>query len=124
MLDKSSLLADNLRYMSHDPDYIWQGRDQDGIDTRIAREQWEKHVAKRKEIEPALPLTIRTLVSPETVEPDHRRSDEPRRYFRLLSSAADEWRPGYRLMVSVKYVLQQMGEWIKFFQSCWFERKR
>jgi hypothetical protein len=110
--------------MSNEPDYIWQGRDREGIDSRIAREQWESHVAKRKEIEPALDLTIRTMIAPETVEPDRQRPDEAKRYFRLLTASADELRPGYRLKVSVKYVLQTLGEWVKFFQSCWFERKR
>ena len=104
--------------MSETDDFIWQGRDRDGIETRIVREQWERHVAKRKEIEPALGLTIHTLISPDTITPDRRRSDETMRYFRLLSASADELRPGYRIVVSVKYVRQLSGEWIKFYQSC------
>ena len=110
--------------ISNDRDFIWQGRDADGINSRIARDQWEQHVAKRPEIAPALTLTIRIMQSPTTVELDRQRPDEAQRYFRLLAASADELRMGYRLKVSVKYVQQPTGEWLKFFQSCWFERQR
>ncbi len=36
---------------------------------------------------------------------------------------SDGW-GGYQLRVSVKYVRQATGEWIKFYQSCWYERAR
>lgn len=104
-------------------EWIWQGRDKEGIECRIAGEQWESHVAKRPEIEDALDLTIQAMIDPETVEPDkHRSPDEPRRHFRLLTvSGVGRWE-GYHLKVSVKYVRQTTGEWIMFYQSCWYER--
>jgi hypothetical protein len=104
---------------------IWRGYNSDGVECHIAREQWESHVAKRPEIEGALDSVIQAMVRPERVEPDkHRMPDEPGRRFRMLTaSGVGRWE-GYELRVSVKYVRQATGEWIKFYQSCWYERAR
>ena len=102
-----------------DRDFIWRGRDADDTESRSARDRWEQHVAKRKEIASALALTIRIMQSPTTIDLDRQRPDEAQRYFRWLTGPADEL-----LTVSVKHVRQQTGEWIKFFQSAWFERQR
>ena len=103
---------------------IWQGVNNEGVTCCIARDhQWERHVAKRPEIADALELTVRAMVAPETVEPDKKHPvDEPRRKFRVLFVKAEGKRKGYRLRVSVKYVRQPSGEWVKFYQSCWFVR--
>ena len=108
--------------MDGDADSVWQGRDRDGIECHIAREQWEHHVAKRPEIRSALALTVRAMTAPDRTENDKHHLDEARRYFRLLTISAEEIRVGYDLKVSVKYVVQANGNWIKFYQSCWFER--
>jgi len=105
-------------------EWIWQGNQPDGTAFCIAREQWELHVAKRPEIADALELTVTAMSQPQLAEPDPHRPDEEGRRFRLLSIAAKgEWH-GYRLRVSIKYVRQSSGEWIKFYQSCWYERAR
>ena len=103
-------------------DWLWHGRDSEGIESFIAREQWNAHAVKRIEITDALTLTIRAMSQPELVEPDKNRPDETSRYFRLLAVSAENIRPGYSLRVSVKYVRQPDGAWHKFYQSCWFER--
>ena len=103
-------------------DLLWHGTDQEGIESFIAQDQWNNHVAKRTEIADALDLVIRAIVNPERVEPDKNRPDEASRYFRLLIVSAGDIRAGYELRVSVKYVQQATGHWSKFYQSCWFER--
>lgn len=105
-------------------EYIWQGTDNEGTPSFIARAQWESHVVKRIEIGEALPLAIRAMLTPERIENDRNRPDQESRYFRLLSVAAENMRRGYILRVSVKYVRQPSGVWHKFYQSCWFERKK
>lgn len=108
--------------MALDRNMIWSGYDENGIRCCVARSQWMGHVAKRPEIEDALELTIQAMVSPEAVEPDPARPDEPNRRFRLLAvSGTGSWE-GYNLRVSVKYVRQETEEWVKFYQSCWYER--
>ena len=105
-------------------EWIRQGTQPDGTAFYIAREQWERHVARRPEIGDALELTAAAMSQSELAEPDPHRPDEERRQFRLLTlGAGREWR-GYRLRVSVKYVQQPSGEWVKFYQSCWYERAR
>ena len=110
--------------MSVESQWLWQGRDSDGVDSRIARAQSHTHVANRPEIAPALELTVRAMLAPDTIEPDRQKPDEAHRHFRLLTVSADGLRIGYMLRVSVKYVQQESGHWIKFFQSAWLERKR
>jgi hypothetical protein len=105
-------------------EYIWQGTDAEGTPSFIARAQRESHVAKRIEIRQALELAIHAIISPELIETDRNRPDEDSRYFRLLSVSADSLRRGYVLRVSVKYVRQPNTAWHKFYQSCWFERKK
>lgn len=105
-------------------DLIWSGYDEDGVRCCIGRDQWMGHVAKRPEIEYALDLTIQAMVSPEAAEPDPARPDEPNRRFRLLNISATGLWEGYSLRVSVKQVRQETGEWVKFYQSCWYERAR
>lgn len=105
-------------------DWLWRGKDREGIESFIAREQWNVHQAKRVEIADALPLTIQAMTQPESVELDKHRVDETSRYFRIVSVAAYDLRPGYNLWVSVKYVRQPDGTWFKFYQSCWFERAK
>jgi len=103
---------------------IWRGYNGDDVECQIAAEQWESHVAKRPEIADALELVIQAMVEPEGTEPDKNRPDEPKRRFKLLTvSGLGEWED-YQLKVSVKYVRQITGDWIKFYQSCWYERKR
>ncbi len=104
--------------------FLWQGVDQEGIESFISRDQWNMHLAKRIEIADAFDLTVRAMTQPESVEPDKQRADEPSRYFRLLTVSATDRRPGYRLRVSVKFVRQPSGDWFKFYQSCWFERAK
>ena len=114
---------------------IWRGYNSDNVECQIALEQWENHVAKRPEIANALELVIQAMLNSEGIEPDKNRPDEPMRCFKLLTvSGFGEWE-GYQLKVSVKYVRfahrrlrltvrQVTGDWIKFYQSCWYERKR
>jgi len=111
--------------VTDDRDILWRGQDTDGVECCISRRQWEVHVAKRPEIEDAFELTTRALIAAEFVELDkHRPVDEIGRRFRLLRiSGQDQW-ARYFLVVSVKYVLQSDNQWIKFYQSCWYERKR
>ncbi|RKY62337.1 MAG: hypothetical protein DRP95_01710 [Candidatus Latescibacterota bacterium] len=105
-------------------EWISQGTQKDGTLFRIARDQWERHVSKRPEIADALALTNRARWEASNSEPDSGRPDEPRRKFRLLSIPGSGRWQGYVLRVSVKYVKQPDGEWIKFYQSCWYERRR
>lgn len=105
-------------------DSLWEGTDADGIKSIISRKQWENHVVKRPEIANVLDLTIRAMMKPESIAPDRNRQDETKRYFRLLTISAQSVRRDYKLVISVKYVQQSNGEWLKFYQSCWFERKR
>lgn len=105
-------------------DWMRQGNQPDGTGFCIARKQWERHVAKRPEIVDALELTVAAMNQPEFAEPDPHRPDEEERRFRLLSIAATGQWQGYYLKVSVKYVQQPSGEWVKFYQSCWYERRR
>ena len=103
---------------------IWRGYNSDNVECQIAKEQWERHVVKRPEIANALELVIQAMLNPEGIEPDKNRPDEPTRHFRLLTvNGCGEWE-GYQLKVSVKYVRQVTSKWIKFYQSCWYERKR
>ena len=111
--------------MADDSDILWCGQDIDGVECCISRRQWEAHVAKRPEIEDAFDLTKRALIAAEFVEPDkHRPVDEARRCFRLLRISGQGRWARYFLVVSVKYVQQSDSRWIKFYQSCWYERKR
>lgn len=103
-------------------EWIRQGTQASGTPFRIARDQWESHVAKRPEIVDALDLTVQAMHGVMNPEPDRNHPDEPRRRFRILMVAgAGKWQ-GYLLRVSVKYVQQPTGEWVKFYQSCWYER--
>jgi len=105
-------------------EWIKHGIQADGTPFRIDRNQWESHIAKRPEIAIALDLTVQAMQDTINSEPDRNRPDEPNRRFRILTVAGSgEWQ-GYLLRVSVKYVRQSTGEWIKFYQSCWFERGR
>ena len=102
---------------------VWRGYNGDYIECQIAKEQWRSHVAKMPEIANAIELVIQAMLNPEKIELDKNRPDEPTRHFRLLTvSGLGEWE-GYQLKVSVKYVRQITGDWIKFYQSCWYERK-
>lgn len=76
--------------------WLWQGVDQDGIPSFIAREQWEAYVTKRPEIAQALDLTIVAMSQPAIAEPDKHRRDETFRYFRILTIAAEKIRRGYQ----------------------------
>ncbi len=105
-------------------DYLWHGTDAEGVQSFIAHDQWHTHILKRVEITDAIDLTVRAITQPQSTEPDRNRPDETTRYFRILTISAQEKRPGYDLRVSVKYVRQPNGAWFKFFQSCWFERKK
>lgn len=110
--------------MSATRQWLWSGFDSEGIEGRIAQAQWDSHVANRPEIEGALALTIQAPRAPEVVELDRSRTrDEPRHWFRLVSVSGEGQWEGYWLRVSVKWVLQPSGKWIKFYQSCWYERK-
>jgi hypothetical protein len=102
--------------------WIRRGIQLDGTPFRIARDQWENHTAKRPEITHTLELTGKAMREAIHSEPDYNRPDEANRRFRILTVAgAGEWQ-GYVLRVSVKYVREATGEWIKFYQSCWYER--
>jgi hypothetical protein len=105
-------------------DVLWNGQDSDGVECQISRRQWQVHVAKRPEIEDALELTKAAMTAAESVESDkHRAADEEQRYFRILRiSGLNQWSRHF-LIVSVKYVRQSGDKWIKFYQSCWYERK-
>ena len=111
--------------MTEDLDILWSGQDSYGVECQISRRQWQEHVAKRPEIEDALELTKAALKSAEGVEPDkHRPADEAGRYFRLLRIAGQGRWARHVLVVSVKYVRQSNERWTKFYQSCWYERKK
>ncbi|MBI3757937.1 MAG: hypothetical protein HY267_08170 [Deltaproteobacteria bacterium] len=111
--------------MADDTDVLWGGQDSDGVQCQISRRQWQEHVAKRPEIEAALELTKTAMAAAESAEPDkHRPADEERRYFRLLRISGQERWARHLLVVSVKCVRQSDDRWIKFYQSCWYERKR
>ena len=111
--------------MAENPDILWSSQDADGIECQIGRRQWQEHVAKRPEIEEALELTKAAMAAAESVEYDrHRPADEAERYFRLLRISGQGRWSRHLLVVSVKYVRQSDGKWIKFYQSCWYERKK
>lgn len=111
--------------MAENPDVIWSGQDNDGVECQVSRPQWQEHVAKRPEIEDAFELTKAAMAAADSVEPDrHRPADEAGRYFRLLRVSGQGRWSRHSLVVSVKYVRQGDGKWIKFYQSCWYERKR
>jgi hypothetical protein len=104
-------------------EWIKHGIQQDGTPFRIARDQWESHTTKRPEITRTLDLTVQAMQEAINSEPDRNRPDEPDRRFRVLTiGGIGQWQ-AYRLRVSVKYVRQATGEWIKFYQSCWYERE-
>jgi hypothetical protein len=111
--------------VAENPDVLWSGQDRDRIECQISRRQWQAHVAKRPEIEDALELTKAAMTAGENVEPDrHRPADEERRYFRILRIPGQGRWFRHFLVVSVKYVRQSDDRWIKFYQSCWYERKK
>ncbi len=65
------------------------------------------------------------MTAAESVEPDrHRPADEERRYFRILRISGQGRWSRHILVVSIKYVQQSDGKWIKFYQSRWYERKK
>lgn len=111
--------------MPEESDILWLGEDAEGIKCQISRKQWQEHVAKQPEIGDALELTKAAMQLAKEIEPDGRRPvDEAGRYFRLLCVAGrDRW-ARHVLVVSVKYVRQSDGCWIKFYQSCWYERSK
>ncbi len=110
--------------MADDREWIEQGLQHDGTRFFIGREQWQQHVAKRPEISEALRLAVTAMQQPECSLADPNRPDEQDRRFRLFStSGAGAWSRHW-LQVSAKYVRQKSGEWLKFYQSCWYERKR
>lgn len=111
--------------VAENSDVLWSGQDIDGVECQMSRRQWQEHIAKRPEIEDALELTQVAMRAAESVEPDrHRPRDEAGRYFRMLRiSGQGRWSRHF-LVVSVKYVQQGDGKWIKFYQSCWYERKK
>ncbi len=111
--------------MAENPDVLWTGQDSDGIECRMSHRQWQDHVAKRPEIADALDLTKAAMTTAVSVEPDrHRPVDEEGRYFRLLRvSGQGQW-SRHCLVVSVKYARQRDNRWTKFYQSCWYERKK
>ena len=110
--------------MAENPDILWSDQDSDGVECQISCRQWQEHVAKRPEIEDALELTKTAMTATESVEFDrHRPADEERRRFRILRiSGVKQWSRHF-LVVSVKCVRQSNDKWIKFYQSCWYERK-
>lgn len=111
--------------MAENLDMLWSGQDADGIECQISRRQWQAHASKRPEIEDALELTKAAMRAAESVEPDrHRPTDEAGRYFRLLRISGQGRWSRHALIVSVKYVLQSDERWIKFYQSCWYERRK
>ena len=103
-------------------EWIKRGIQLDGTSFHIARDQWESHMAKRPEIAHALDLTVQAMREAIHSEPDRNRPDDPNRRFRILTIAGIGHWQGYFLRVSVKYARQSTGEWIKFYQSCWYER--
>ena len=109
--------------MVENSDVLWSGLDREGVECQISRRQWQEHVAKRPEIEDALELTKAAMTAADSVEPDkHRAADEEQRYFRILRTSGQGRWSCHFLVVSVKCVQQSDGKWIKFYQSCWFER--
>lgn len=104
--------------------WLWRGRDYEGIECRIAADQWKKHVAKRPEIADALELTKRAMENPAKEEHDPNRPDEAERCFRLLSFLGEGRWERHWLRVSVKLMRQSDGCWVKFYQSCCYERMR
>lgn len=111
--------------MADNSDVLWSGPDSDGVQCQISQPQWQTHVAKRPEIEAALELTKTAMVAAESIEHDkHRPADEDQRYFRLLRIAGQGRWARHFLVVSVKYVRQNDNQWMKFYQSCWYERKK
>lgn len=111
--------------MAENHDILWSGQDADGIECQISRRQWQEHVARRPEIEEALELTKAAMTVAESVELDrHRPADEAGRYFRLLRVSGQGRWSRHVLVVSAKYVRQNDDKWIKFYQSCWYERKK
>jgi len=110
--------------VAENPDVLWNGWDTDGVECQISRRQWQEHVAKRPEIEGALELTKAAMTAADSVELDRQRpGDEEQRYFRLLRVSGQSQWSRHCLVVSVKYVRQSDDRWIKFYQSCWYERK-
>ncbi len=109
--------------MTEDSDILWRGQDNEGVECQISRQQWHTHVVKRPEIADAFELTQTAMSAAESIEVDkHRSPDEIGRYFRLLRvSGRGKW-SRHVLVVSVKYVRQNDHRWIKFYQSCWYER--
>lgn len=111
--------------MAEDSDVLWSGQDSDGVGCQISRRQWQEHVAKRPEIEGALELTKAAMREAGSIEPDRQRpNDEAGRYFRILRVSGQGRWSRHSLVVSVKYIRQDDGRWIKFYQSCWYERKK
>lgn len=106
-------------------DVLWSGLDRDGVECQISRRQWQEHVTKRPEIEAALELTKAAMMAAESIEPDKQRpADEEQRYFRILRLSGQRRWFRHCLVVSVKYVRQSDNRWMKFYQSCWYERKK
>ena len=64
---------------------IWRGYNSDNVECQIAKEQWERHVAKRPEIANVLELVIQAMLNPEGIELDKNRPYETMRRFRLLT---------------------------------------
>ena len=111
--------------MAENSDVLWSGQDLAGVECQISRRQWQEHVAKRPEIGDALELTKAALTAAESVEPDrHRPTNEEGRYFRILRVSGQGRWSRHSLVVSVKYVRQSDDKWIKFYQSCWYERQK
>ena len=50
-----------------DTTWLWRGVDRDGIESFIAENQWNAHVAKRIEIADAFDLVVRAMTEPESV---------------------------------------------------------
>ena len=110
--------------MAENGDVFWKGIDTDGIECRIDESQWYSHVVKRPEIEDALELTKSAMVSARNVEVDRNRANNGGRYFRLLRVPGLGLWLRHVLVVSVKYVRQHDGRWVKFYQSCWYEHRK
>ncbi len=72
-------------------------------------------------ISQCLSLTIQAMQRVDLEKPDRRRPDENGRRFRFVD-IVDPTMVGYILRVSIKYVRQNDGLWIKFYQSCWHQR--
>lgn len=107
--------------MTKQSDYIWNSFDINGVECCISRLQWEQHVYKRPDISQCLSLTIQAMQRVDLEKPDRRRPDENGRRFRFVD-IVDPTMVGYILRVSIKYVRQNDGLWIKFYQSCWHQR--